>query len=314
MKKCSNYYHQAYTLIELLLVITLLAVMASIGIRSYRAHMQSKRIDRAAIEMQQVLEAALDYNVVTLNWPANNNDLPNCNADTKPELSSFISRYLPNGQVENSFGHHYCWAATGGDRQTKALFWVAIAVPNQDVNMAKRIAARLPNAITTADPNSLQTIPPPCNSNHCYVRAEVSRPGTMNSKKRFIWVAAGNCKTGETIQSVGTCIDNSPSGQQTYKIIFPACPIGMKPKAFAEPNYLMMPPAEISNPIYQLNASVISCINTPDSNHQESCQIRVIANICWSRGCQSKNIKTLSGGKVGATYQVACVQSKEGDV
>lgn len=305
-------YGRGYTLIEMLFVIALIAVIASFAIATYRSHAQTERIDKAAIEMQQVLEAALTFHAINHHWPENNNQIPQCYPNQNPRLRNFIQHYLPNSNVIDNFGKPFCWGSRGGNDRIKALFWVAISVPNQNENMAKRIAARLPNAIVTSEPNRLSVPAPPCNPMGCYVRAEVPRPGAQVNENHDFFVSSGVCKTSQKIitkQSI--CEDTNVPGQQIYKITFRACPTGMVPQVVAAPNFLTMPPAQISNPIYQLNASAISCIKNADNQQYASCTIRVVANICWSRHCQPKNIKTLPGGKIGATYQVACVDSKE---
>ena len=129
-----NKNKKGFTLIEVLLVIVILAVITSMGINMYRRHAQAFRVDKIAIEMQHVVEAALSYNVHNSgNWPAPASspatDL--CNGTTPiPTGNSFIDDYIPNGQygVESSLGTNFCWDQHSGTQR----FWVALKLPNAD--------------------------------------------------------------------------------------------------------------------------------------------------------------------------------------
>lgn len=304
--------NKGFTLIEMLLVITLIAIIAALSILTFRLHAESERIDKAALEMEQVLQAAMAYNNINRKWPENNSALPDCDPSNHPNLADFINHYLPNGEVTNDFGHHYCWGSTGGANQNNTLFWVAIQVPNHDIAMAKRIAARLPNAITTSNPISLMMPAPPCftGSGECYVRAEVPESGENSNDEGTMVVAMGRCKTGQTITDLGKCEDVSAPGQQNYKVNFNSCPQGLIPEIMVNPNYLKVPETELNNPMYSLNTFVNNCTDNPDANNQETCVFTVEADFCWTPQCKPKNVKAFPGGEAGANYLVACIKPK----
>lgn len=194
MKKNSG-----YTLIELLLVVAVIAMIAALGVKTYRDKAQSDRINLAALGMQHVLESAMSYNVANKgNWPDQNWKTGDCvvsNAADNP----FIQTYLPNQSYQSNFGSHYCWSGNAQDNTpTAPLFWVAMPVPGSDApeatDLAKRIAARLPNAIITDNPSISSTGADYCNNNPCYVKAAVAIPSqTTNNNNPFLLVGMGYC-------------------------------------------------------------------------------------------------------------------------
>lgn len=190
--------HSGYTLIELLLVVAVIALIAALGVKTYRDKAQSDRINLAALGMQHVLESAMAYNVANKgHWPTqnwNSNDCLISNVASDP----FVQTYLPNQNYQSNFGTHYCWSGNDQNNEpTAPLFWVAMPVPATDApeatDFAKRIAARLPNAIITDNPSVSSTGSNYCNNNPCYVKAAVAVPSLTTNNNGFLLVGMGYC-------------------------------------------------------------------------------------------------------------------------
>ena len=144
-----------YTLIELLLVVTVIALIAALGVKTYRDKAASDRINIASLNIQHVLEAGMSYNVANQGlWPKNNWNP--CNPSASAQDKDFVNTYLPNESNQSNFGSPLCWNGDdpGGDpklAQQGKRFWVALNVGSDATaaTTAQRIAARLPNAIIT---------------------------------------------------------------------------------------------------------------------------------------------------------------------
>ncbi len=198
-KNFSMKKHSGYTLIELMLVVAVIALIAALGVKTYRDKAQSDRINMAALGMQHVLESAMAYNVANKgHWPKENWNSKDClisNAADDP----FVQTYLPNQNYQSNFGTHYCWSGNNQNNEpTAPLFWAAMPVPGSDApeatDFAKRIAARLPNAIITDNPSAASTGANYCNNNPCYVKAAVAIPSqTSNNNSGFLLVGMGYC-------------------------------------------------------------------------------------------------------------------------
>ena len=297
---------EGFTLIELLLVIAIISILAALGIMSYRRYFQVNRIDKVAVSMQHVLEAAMAFYVDQSKWP----DPRGCGASGSDQ-DDFITDYLPNANYKSYYGTDFCWKEP---QDTKHLFWVAVEVPGDSdgkIHIAKRLAARLPNAITTSEPDDpISQSPPPCTDSKCYVRAEITVPGvSTNSIAGMTLAASGDCRTAETVAGVtGNCEDTSTSGQQDYRISFTACPEGTTPTLRINPNFITVPSAHTGYVLAEINAVESSCTQSPDSSGNESCLARAIVASCNSNGrhdCVDTDIKSF-GGKAGASYMVTC--------
>ena len=201
-------------MIEVLLVITILAILAGMGVMTLRHQAERNVAAKNALEMQGVLQAAMSYNVDHQEWPAssscNNSDFSacqdtpvTCSVSSLQQTADFVTGYLPNSKYTTSTGQAICWStATNSEGHPDALnanrFWVEMKVPGlgaERLLTARRIAAKLPGAVVTdtlynTSPNSVCTT----SSTDCYVRAEVSQPG-----------AAGNEAAGTHIVGTGVC-------------------------------------------------------------------------------------------------------------
>lgn len=236
---------QGYTLIELLLVIAILAIISAAAIIAYHQAAENNRVDQAALEMQQVLEAAIAFNVASgaSSWPIDNKQIPLCNP-TNPSTDSFILNYLPNRNYISTYGNNFCWAVDAANLNS-SLFWVALKMPFTDAHhnaqLANRIAARLPSGIALVDPTKAPITTNQCTdaSATCYVRAEVALPSTQSNGNTNV-VGLGYCDPakGQASQPGSTadvtCIQNSPADHYTIQF---TCPSGQTGQVYLMPNF-----------------------------------------------------------------------------
>lgn len=302
---------KAFTLIEMMLVIAVIAVILSVMLMTYRDRSRDFRVEKAAIQMQHVLEAALAYHVDTGAWPQDNT-AEECDPSAMGELKTFIANYLPNQDYQSNFGANYCWAQTGTNNR---LFWVALEIPKNDFNLASQLAGKLPNAIVTSNLTSSTAVP--CETDDdCYVRAEVTQPG-LTAVNGLAIQAAGTCLPNQRVNNDGTgCSDTSvgDNTRQTYTIVFPACQTGQQPISIPSPNFTLIPYTTQTALILSslLTKQLGTCTNTPDQQGHESCAIDSEASVCANYNCSVyKSIKAYSGGQLGANYIVYCSNQRQ---
>lgn len=301
---------RAFTLIELLLVIAVISIIAALSLLGYRRYFEANRIDKVAISMQHMLEAAMAYYVDHNKWP------PAHSCGAANDQDDFVQDYVPNSDVKSYFGGNFCWhdAGAGVSDVTPGsgrLFWTAVNIPmlgTERLTVAQRLAARLPNAVTTSTPQSDEIPLPACNDQNCYVRAEITVPGTSTNVMTASTIAAvGECHTNQTVLSTaGDCRDISDSGNQRYHITSKACPLGTKPVLSITPNFIVMPPNSQSGfKMTQMNAQALSC--SQDSEHS-MCDAKVTVTTCAkpNKCSEPRDIKTYSGTAVGASYIFIC--------
>ncbi len=309
-----------YTLIELLLLITVLSVIASISMLTIRKNAENRKIDQASLEMQHVLESALSYNVAKNgDWPAENNNLPDCNASAADD--EFIQHFLPNGSYTSHYGNHFCWSKiTYGD--THPLFWVALRMPFPDsvrnFQTAMRIAAGLPNAAAVMNPNNTSNDPSNrCNatSASCYVRSEVSIPGqSATGQSANQVVGLGYCNpTGADVQPGSsdnvTCAHGASPDQ--YIIRFP-CPSGENGLVYAIANFYQaagLGQYDTQTILTVLGTQTAGNICTQDRDTSNfTCNLSV--NAKYDNGIPVVHPDGLNPGTIGATYIAYCVKPK----
>ena len=150
---------RAFTFIEVVFVVALLGVIASLGISMYERRTQEFKIEKTAVQMQQLLQAATAYYIDHASaWPPAIND------------ARFIP-YKPFGDTanQNPWGAHYLYTAqpVAGNKR----FQVTTAVPT--AALAAQVASRLPNAAV---------------ENSTSVLAEVTIPGFGRSEMRSSFV------------------------------------------------------------------------------------------------------------------------------
>lgn len=92
-----------FTLLELLLVIVILGIIGSMGIALYQRSAIDVKVQKAALQMQQILQAASAYYTDNDCWP---------NSTTCKNNPPSFNNYLPDGMTNNPWGQAYNWSAT----------------------------------------------------------------------------------------------------------------------------------------------------------------------------------------------------------
>ena len=207
-------HSKAFTMIEVLLVITVLALLAGMGVMALRHQAQRDIAAKTALEMQGVLQAAMAYNVDHQTWPVPSSCDPSdfdtcktaaisCSVNSAQASGDFVQDYLPNEKTTTSTGQTICWStATDSSGNPAELntnrFWVEMKVPGtgaQRLLMARRIAAKLPSAVVTSTLyNTTPLAECADDSDACYVRTEVSQPGPVSNEEAGTHiVGTGSC-------------------------------------------------------------------------------------------------------------------------
>lgn len=306
---------KAFTLIELLLVLVLISIMLGFLVLGLRQHAENARINKSALEIEQVLQAAITYNANTGKWPDDNVTQP---CTPNPD-SDFVKGYLPNAQIQSSLGYYYCWGARGSDKQ---LFSVVLQVPDNSANFARQLAAHLPNAIITDDPNSDASKDCTDAEKPCFVRTEVAANVSNVQSAGMLLVGAGNCARGaeeNQVKDRENCQFVKQQDQtEIFAISFPACPKNYdeNPKIIVSPNFMtmpgmgMMPSWSLQGYTFMRSQAVADPQSCKIKNGQETCQFNLQIQICANANCDALDILNTSKYKgtatVGASYVVAC--------
>jgi prepilin-type N-terminal cleavage/methylation domain-containing protein len=160
-----------FTLMEMLLVMVIVSVIVVMGINYTTQKTEELRRDRAALQYQQILNAALAYYIST-------------NASAWPTIAILKTNgYLPNLTLNNPWGNAYLTATVNN------MFYVYSRVPSGTASLlsqANILAGRLPFAFaTTSSPPATGSL---CaaGSAACYVAAGVTIPGQNLNNARSI--------------------------------------------------------------------------------------------------------------------------------
>lgn len=124
---------KGFTLIELLFVIAIISVIAAAGMSIVKQRAQEAKVEKCALQMQQMLQAGMAYYVDNNCWPHE--------AKCASGAPDFATHYIPVGTTINPWGEqlNYQYTATPGSR-----FQVTTKAPNNSI--AQRVAGMLPNA------------------------------------------------------------------------------------------------------------------------------------------------------------------------
>jgi prepilin-type N-terminal cleavage/methylation domain-containing protein len=163
-----------FTLIELMLVVAILAAITVIGVSAYKQQAANFMADKTALQMQQLMEAAIAFKVDCGMWPGNNSgdvDLANpmlqlegvdrsgnpvatCNkrSGAQPGVA-YIQRSSAGTSPldKDPWGGAYVLISPEGTTHEK-YFTVTTATDIPSQGLAARIAGRLPNSTYSTTP------------------------------------------------------------------------------------------------------------------------------------------------------------------
>ncbi len=131
---------KGFTLLEMLLVLAVISVLSLAGLSAYQQRTQSFKVEKTALQMQEILEAAqafyLDHPTATP--PINR--WPQVETDFAAYLSGAVLHNCPWTYITNT-----CYTIT----PSASNFSVSVTLPDTQANasqIAQMIANRLPNA------------------------------------------------------------------------------------------------------------------------------------------------------------------------
>ena len=128
MRKWQKLREYGFTLIEMLLVSAIVASLLILGANYMQGKLQATQVDRASVQMQQIMNAALSYYVNNGQWPQD---------ATNPTTVSAIpilqaGNYLP-ANMSSPWGTPYLavpQAAPGVAPQPLVVFQVILTIPH----------------------------------------------------------------------------------------------------------------------------------------------------------------------------------------
>lgn len=223
-KKMLNSIHKkfGFTLFETLLVLGIMSAFLIMSIQFVTQRAIETKIDKAAIQYQQILNAELAYSINNSQWA------------TIPGLTGG-GTYLPSTLVNNPWGqpyYVYTDTVTGIFTATKPVVYVYSQVPTttiEEVGEANRLAGKLPLAIASSSTFSPDAAHPCAKGVACWVTAAVSIPGQNLNNARSVNFAnlyhPGACVPAPTcpgnMQPQIMVIPVSVSGVYTDKQLYP---------------------------------------------------------------------------------------------
>lgn len=190
MKKKYKSKLLGFTLIELLFVIAISSILVSLGIVMMQQRNQQAKVEKTALQMQQLMLAGLAYYVDNNCWP----ETGTCLATTP-----LFDKYIPINGRTNPWGSSYAFSI-----QTANAFQVQVNTPTMAI--AQRVAGMLPKAGTATCP-----VPSGGTSPCVYAQTTVSISGGASPS---IYVAAVGA-----VNSYGAPV----------KVTFPHCQLGYNP-------------------------------------------------------------------------------------
>ena len=133
----------AFTLIEILFIIVIIGIITAISLTSFQQRSLNTKVDKTALQMQQILQAANTYFSAWGCWP---------NSSSCPNNAPAFNYYLPLGNSTNPWGTPYTFAAD--PNQSNNFLVYSGNLPNAQI--ASRVAGFLPNA--NIDSQNLQQV------------------------------------------------------------------------------------------------------------------------------------------------------------
>jgi prepilin-type N-terminal cleavage/methylation domain-containing protein len=220
-----------FTLIEMMLVLAIIAMIIVLLLRYTEQQASQTRMNRAILQIQQILNAGLAYYVGsgTGTWPN--------------QLSDLQPGYLPATTIINPWGQSYVVTkeATNG-----TLFYVYTKITSTSDNTAGAVAAtiagKLPLAYTSSkDPDTTTTpITPPASGNDCALDATTC------------WVVSSVNIPGQNLNNA-TAINSAGLYHNGACVPVPVCPVDLKGNKMVP--QIVVTPAQVTGGVTDVNSA-----------------------------------------------------------
>lgn len=159
----------AFTLIELLFIVVIFGIVLALVTSSYQQRTLNVKIEKTALEMQQITQAALAFYTDNNRWPNQQTD------------QALFSSYLPGNTVNpiNPWGKAYIYQPYGSG----SLQIISGDLPSMTIAM--RLLSLLPNSSLLPDPNTSFTEVsmniPPSSQKNSFMIAQIDQTGKVNN-------------------------------------------------------------------------------------------------------------------------------------
>lgn len=171
---------KGFTLIEILLVIAILGMIASLSLTIYEKRAMTSKIDKTTLEMQGIMQAASAYYVANDHWPASTALTSIIPDDFLPFLP--VYQTTTSKQLLNPWGFPY--SIDGSTSKTKQKFLVSTQAP--DIQTAARMAMALPFGSILGTTT---------------IQAYMPTPGSQGTASNLIIWDVGNINSDQTDRS-----------------------------------------------------------------------------------------------------------------
>jgi prepilin-type N-terminal cleavage/methylation domain-containing protein len=129
-----------FTILEVLFVVAIMGVMASLGACFYKNHVDSFKTQKTALQMQQWLQAGSAYYVNNSCWPSSSDGQT---VDCQNQPVNDFTPYIPAGNTTSPWGDNYTYTPVNNVAGKNMLFQVSVPVLTPET--AQKVAALLPN-------------------------------------------------------------------------------------------------------------------------------------------------------------------------
>lgn len=209
-----NIKNQGITILELLFVIAIIAVVGILGVSYLAKELDSFRVKRTVLQMQQILQGGVAYYVDSQHWPEAGNTY------TINSMTNSFSFYLSNlsaMQKNPWMVDSYHWEYPGSDSK-KGKFRVFTDVGSN--NLAQRVAGLLPMAILTDSTGK-------SSASGTVIRAEViAPPANLSSNERVMILGWGRKNGLQKTGDKGSYNDEITLNTDPLPYSFNSCPPG----------------------------------------------------------------------------------------
>jgi prepilin-type N-terminal cleavage/methylation domain-containing protein len=229
--KLMSHYEQkmkGFSLLEMLLVITILSTLVILMLNYTTQKSDEMRRDKTAMQMMQVLNAAMSFYVNKSYWPlagatSPNPTTPMCGTTTWTDLSNLQTapnNFLPATLVNNPYNNFY--RINCSSDQNGGGFYLYTTV--NTVANAQIIAGRLPMAFITDSAG--YAVNPPVQSSACQ---GASPSSTCNVVVTNVSIPGQNLNNARSVNFAGVYYSGSC-------VPAPNCPPGMSPSIIVAPS------------------------------------------------------------------------------